>query len=116
MLTRETNDSSLTGYILVPQLFLHNQYLYLVLIAGVPGLIAFLFFLLTPLVAVVRRVPRDPAITACGVGIAAIMLSAVVAIYFTVENMTAVLGLLTGVIIADRDDRAAAGQSSGLLE
>lgn len=116
MLTREVNSSSVTGYVLVPQLFLHNQYLYLVLIAGLPGLIAFLFFLLTPIVAVVKRVPRDPAITACGVGIAMIMLSAVVAIYFTVENMTAVLGLLTGVIVADHEDRAAAGLSSGLLE
>lgn len=116
MLTREVNSSSITGYVLVPQLFLHNQYLYLVLIAGLPGLIAFLFFLLTPIVAVVKRTPRDPAITACGVGIAMIMLSAVVAIYFTVENMTAVLGLLTGVIIADHEDRGAAGLSSGLLE
>jgi O-antigen ligase len=116
MLTRETNPSSSTGFVLVPQLFLHNQYLYLVLIAGVPGLLAFLFFLLTPLAAVVKRVPRDPAITACGVGIAAIMISAVVAIYFTVENMTAVLGLLAGVIVADRDDRGADGLSSGLLE
>lgn len=116
MLTKETNPSTLTGYVLVPQLFLHNQYLYLVLIAGVPGLFAFLFFLLTPVIAAARRAPRDPAITACGVGIAMIMVSAVVAIYFTVENMTAVLGLLSGVIIADREDRGAAGLSSGLLE
>jgi hypothetical protein len=30
--------------------------------------------------------------------------------------MTAVLGLLAGVIVADRDDRGADGLSSGLLE
>lgn len=116
MMTRETNSSSFTGYVLIPQLFLHNQYLYLVLISGIPGLIAFLLFLLTPIVSALRRVPRDPAIAACGIGIAMIMLSAVVAIYFTVENMTAVLGLLTGVIVADREDRAASELSSGLLE
>jgi O-antigen ligase len=98
----------------VPQLFLHNQYLYLVLIAGVPGLIAFLCFLGMPLLQALRRWPRDPAIAACGVGIALIMISSTVAIYFTVEDMTAVLGLLTGVIVADAQGRAAARRSSGL--
>lgn len=116
MKTREPNPSSVTGYILVPQLFLHNQYLYLILISGIPGLIAFVFFLLSAIVAAVRRVPRDPAVSACAVGIGMIMLSAVVAIYFTVENMTAVLGLLAGVIIADQRDRGAKGETSGLLE
>ena len=38
-------------------------------------------------------------------GIALIMVSAVVAIYFTVEDMTAVLGLLTGVLVADAEGR-----------
>ncbi len=104
----------LVGVTVAPQLFLHNQYLYLVLISGLPGLIAFLFFLGSPLAAAVRRSPRDPAIAACGIGIALIMVSAVVAIYFTTEDMTAVLGLLTGVIVADRGSRAAAGEPSGL--
>jgi O-antigen ligase len=115
-LMRQPNSGSVTGYILVPQPFLHNQYVYLVLISGVPGLIAFLFFLLTPVAQAIRRAPRDPAITACGVGIVMIMLSAIVAIYFTVENMTVVLALLTGVIVADHEGRAATEPSSGLLE
>lgn len=98
-----------------PQLFLHNQYLYLLLICGLPGLIAFLFFLGIPLVRAFRRSPVDPAIAACGVGIAMIMLSSVVAIYFSVEDMTAVLGLLTGVIVADFEGRAADNLDAALV-
>jgi O-antigen ligase len=98
-----------------PQLFLHDQYIYLILICGIPGLLAFLFFVLTPLVDALRRAPRDPAITACAVGIAIILVSSVVAIYLTVPDMTALLGLLTGVIVADKEGRAADGKRSGLL-
>lgn len=100
--------------VVTPQLFLHNQYLYLLLIAGVPGLIAFLIFLGAPMVRAFGRTPRDPLVTACGVGIAMIMISSVVAIYFTVEDMTVALGLLTGVIIADAETRATEGRESGL--
>jgi O-antigen ligase len=98
-----------------PQLFLHNQYVYLILIAGVPGLIAFLAFVLMVLFEALRRVPRDPAITACAVGLTGILISSVVAIYLTVPDMTGLIGLLAGVIIADRDSRAAAGEPSGLI-
>lgn len=97
-----------------PQLFLHNQYLYLLLICGIPGLVAFLLFLGIPIVRSFRRVPIDPAVTACGVGIAMIMISSIVAIYFSVEDMTTVLGLLAGVIVADFEGPAADGLESGL--
>lgn len=97
-----------------PQLFLHNQYLYLLLICGVPGLVAFLFFLGIPILRAFRRSPVDPAITACGVGLAMIMISSVVAIYFSVEDMTAVLALLTGVIVADSEGRVLDRLDSGL--
>jgi O-antigen ligase len=98
-----------------PQLFLHNQYLYLLLICGVPGLVAFLLFLGIPVARAFRRAPVDPAITACGVGIAMIMISSIVAIYFSVEDMTTVLGLLAGTIVADFEGRAADGADSGLV-
>lgn len=118
MLSRQRvgSESLITGEILIPQLFLHNQYLYLVLVSGVFGFVAFLIFLGAPVVYALRRVPNDPAIAACGVGIAIIMISAVVAIYFSVESWTAMLGLLTGVIVADREGRVADGLSSGLLD
>jgi O-antigen ligase len=113
---RTGSESLITGEQTVPQLFLHNQYLYLVLVSGVFGFLAFVIFLGAPLVYALRRVPKDPAIAACGVGIAIIMISAVVAIYFSVESWTAMLGLLTGVIVADREGRVADGLSSGLLD
>jgi O-antigen ligase len=100
--------------VLEPQLFLHNQYLYLLLIGGVPGLIAFLVFLGVPLAHAFRRLPRDPAIAACAVGIAMIMISSIVAIYFSVDDMTAILGLLAGVIVADSQGPAADRLESGL--
>ena len=110
-----TSGSIFVGVATEPQLFLHNQYIYLILIAGVPGLIAFLWFLLSSVAFALRRSPRDLAILACGVGITLIMISSVVAIYFTVENMTTMLGLLCGVIVTDRVRLASGQASSGLL-
>jgi O-antigen ligase len=110
-----TRGSYTIGLTRAPQLFLHNQYLYLVLIAGIPGLIAFLLFLGLPIVTALRRTPTDPAIVAIATGLILVMISSVVAIYFTVEDMTAVLGLLTGILVADLEGRAAKGEPSGLL-
>ncbi len=62
-----------------------------------------------------KRSPTDPAITACGVGIATIMISSIVAIYFSVEDMTAILGLLAGVIVADWETRASDALDSELI-
>ncbi len=109
-----SSGSFIIGTKQTPQLFLHNQYLYLLLIAGLPALLAFVFFLGRPMVLAFQRPVRDPSITAIGVGIAMIMISAVVAIYFTVDDMTAVLGLLAGLLIADAEGPARAGEMSGL--
>jgi O-antigen ligase len=108
-------ETFVSGYSRTPQLFLHNQYLYLLLISGIPGLLAFLTFLAAPVGYAFGRQPRDPAIAACGVGIVLIMISSVVAIYFSVEDMTSVLGMLVGVIVADAKGRAAAHERSGLI-
>ncbi|MEX1140854.1 MAG: O-antigen ligase family protein [Thermoleophilaceae bacterium] len=102
------------SFVRVPQLFLHNQYLYLLLIGGVPAFVAFLVFMGVPVARAFRRSPSDPLIAACGVGLTMVMVSALVALYFTVEDMTAIIGLLAGVIVADHDVRAAAGLDSGL--
>jgi O-antigen ligase len=103
------------GESISPQLFIHNQYLYLILICGIPGLIAFLIFALTALFEALRRVPLDPGISACAIGLAIILISSVVAIYLTVPDMTALIGLLAGVIIADKEGPAALGERSGLI-
>lgn len=102
------------SFVRVPQLFLHNQYLYLIVIGGLPALAAFLVFLGGPVLKAFRRHPRDPPIAACGAGLAMIMISSLVAIYFTVVDMTTLIGLLAGVIVADSDVRGAEGLDSGL--
>lgn len=89
---------------LEPQLFLHNQYLYLLLLGGVPALAAFVLFLLSSIRRAWSREPPDPLVAACGVGLAMIMASSIVAIYFSVEDMTIPLGLLAGIIAADRSE------------
>ena len=97
MLTVRVGSNS---FLRVPQFFLHNQYLYLLVVGGVPALLAFLVFLVGTVRRAWSRTQRDPAIAACGIGIATIMMSAIVAIYFSVEDMTLPLGLLAGVIVA----------------
>jgi O-antigen ligase len=104
------------SYVRMPQLFLHNQYLYLLLIGGIPALLGMLGFLGGAVALAVRRRPRDLSVTACGVGIVMVMISAAVAIYFSVEDMTVMLGVLAGVIVADADGPAAAGLDSGLAQ
>ena len=94
-------------YVRLPRRFLHNQYLYLVLVAGVPGLIAFLVFLAKTLRLAWRRNERDPNMAACGVGLATIMLSAVVMLYFSVPDMTAAIGVISGAIVASTARSAA---------
>lgn len=87
-------------YIRTPQTFLHNQYLYLALVAGVPGLACFLVFLVSVLRRALRGIRSDPPTAALGVGLVMVAVSAVVAIYFSAPDMAAVVGLVAGVIVA----------------
>lgn len=80
------------------QLFLHNQYLYLLLIGGVPALAAFAGFLVAVLAAARRAVGEH--VVACAVGLAMILVSAVVMISFADSNMATALGLLAGGLMA----------------
>jgi len=97
-------------WVRVSQLFLHNQYLYLMLIAGLPALIAFLAYLLTSLWVAWSWRTRTPESAAWGVGIASIMLSAIVAIYFSAPDMIFGIALLTAAIYAARRDLETTGQ------
>lgn len=77
------------------QRFLHNQYLYLLLIGGIPALAAFLVFL----TGVLRRVVQaraDPLTLSLGLGVIMSMVSALVMISFAEPNMAAALGLVAG--------------------
>lgn len=100
------------GWVRVPQLFLHNQYLYLMLIAGIPALAAFLAYLLASLRLAWAWRLRTPESAAWGVGLASIMLSAFVAIYFSAADMVFAISLLTGAIFVTRSDREEAGEGA----
>jgi len=82
-----------------PQLFVHNQYLYLLVIGGVPALVAFLVFLGGTL-AEARRRRRDPDVLTLTVGVGMIIVSAMVMISFANESAAASLGLVAGALVA----------------
>jgi O-antigen ligase len=81
----------------VPQLFLHNQYLYLLLITGIPGLLSFVAFL----ILIVRSafgggVPFESRFL--GIGVVALMLTAFVMISLTDPSFLSALALVAGAI------------------
>jgi O-antigen ligase len=81
------------------QLFLHNQYLYLLLICGIPGLLAFLGFL-TAAVGRARWHLSDTDVSAWAVGVVSIALSAFVMISIADASSALAIGLLCGAIVA----------------
>ena len=81
------------------QNFLHNQYLYLLMIGGVPLLAAFLVFLAAVLGPVVRRADHT-VVVPCAVGLVMIMVSAVVMLSFSSLEMVGAIALLAGVLVA----------------
>jgi len=92
------NDQVDGVYRRTEQFFLHNQYLYLLLIGGVPALAAFAGFLIGVFAAARRSVGEH--VVPCAVGLAMILLSAVVMISFADSNMAAALALLAGALVA----------------
>ena len=84
-----------------PQFYVHNQYLYLMLIGGIPLLVAFLLFVGASLRAG-WDARRDPEQAALFAGVLMLMLSAVVMLSFADSNMLAALALLAGALVAAR--------------
>ena len=80
------------------QNFVHNQYLYLLMIGGVPLIVTFLSFLGGVLWQASRQL--DATVLPLAVGLVMIMSSAVVMIYFSSFEMVATIALLTGVLVA----------------
>jgi hypothetical protein len=87
------------------QNFLHNQYLYLLMIGGVPLLAAFVLFLVSVLTSAARR--PDPVVLSCAVGLFMVMVSAIVMLSFSTFDMVGALALVAGVLMAWTEDDAA---------
>jgi O-antigen ligase len=79
--------------------FMHNQYLFLLIIGGPAALLAFLTFLGAPLLAVLRNRWSSDGLVALAVGILLTMISAIVAIVFADPTSAAVLALLGAAIV-----------------
>jgi O-antigen ligase len=95
----ELQPGGMMTYKRTHQLFLHNQYLYLLLICGIPGLLAFLGFL-TAAVGRARWHLSDTDISTWAVGVGMIALSAFVMISFADASSALAIGLLCGAIVA----------------
>jgi hypothetical protein len=94
------------------QNFLHNQYIYLLMIGGVPLLAAFVLFLVSVLASAARR--PDPVVLSCAVGLFMVMLSAIVMLSFSTFDMVGALALVAGVVMAwTRDDATVSVRRDG---
>jgi O-antigen ligase len=77
--------------------YLHNQYLYLVVVAGIPGLLAFLAALVLGLrTAWSER--ADRTVRALGTGLIMLGFSSVVMISLSTRNWTVAIGVVLGAI------------------
>lgn len=84
------------------QRFLHNQWLWLLLVGGIPALMAFAAFV--GMVLFKAWAPgRTMSQTALGAGIALICLSAFVMPYLGVEEFCLAMGVVAAAIVASRD-------------
>jgi O-antigen ligase len=93
------------------QRFLHNQWLWLLLIGGIPGLLAFVAFAGTVLSRAWDRRARTLSQVALGTGLAMLLLSAFVQPYLGVQEFCLAVGLIAGVIVrANELERAQAPQ------
>ena len=89
-------DFTLRKPILVQQLWVHNQYLYVVLLTGLLGLAAFLLPFVIGIVRAVRWSDRDPLPMACATGLIGILFSGITMISFWTPDWAAINGVLLG--------------------
>lgn len=85
-----------------PQLFLHNQYLYLLVITGLPGLLLFLAFLVRSLRDGFMLPREPPEIAMLAIGMVTLALTAFVMLSLTYPSYLLALMLLAGGIAALR--------------
>jgi hypothetical protein len=89
------------------QRFLHDQWLWLLLIGGVPALLAYLTFLGIVLAKAWGRRTRTLSQVALGVGIAMVMLSAFVMPYLGLHEFALMIGFAAAAIVRSQELRSA---------
>lgn len=99
-------DTTTGAWIEKVQRFLHDQWLWLMLIGGVPTLLAYLTFVGLVLSKAWSRRARTLSQVALGVGIAMVMLSAFVMPYLGVDEFALMLGVAAAVIWRSHELRA----------
>jgi len=107
------NERRGSQYVRSRQFFLHNQYLYMLLVAGVPGLLTFLGFLVAT-GRVAWRARADPHVAALGAGLVMVAVSGVVVI--TVASAPAALALAlvaAGIVVLARSPAETTEQPPG---
>jgi O-antigen ligase len=98
------NHEDSTGlWVNTVQRFLHDQWLWLMLIGGVPALLAYLTFLALVLSKAWSRRLRTLSQLSLGVGIAMVMLSAFVMPYLGLHEFALMLGIVAAVIVRSNE-------------
>jgi O-antigen ligase len=92
------------------QHFLHDQWLWLLLIGGVPALAAFACFVGTVLARAWSRRARNLSQIALGTGLAMVAVSAFVQPYLGVQEYCLAIGVVAGVIVRAHELAREAGE------
>jgi hypothetical protein len=100
---RFNHDQGNGTWVPAVQRFLHDQWVWLLLIGGVPGLMAFVTFVGTVLHRAWAPHSRTPSGAALGTGVATVMLSALVMPYLGVEEFCLAVGVVAGVIVGGHE-------------
>jgi O-antigen ligase len=95
-------DKSSGAAVATPQLFLHNQYLYILVITGIPGLLLLLLFLSRTAFDGLADPRRAPVEAMLGIAVVAFMLTAVVMLSLSDTSYLVAIALLAGSISALR--------------
>jgi hypothetical protein len=82
----------------VRQLFLHNQYLYLIVVAGLPALACYLVLLLSTVVTSWNPASGDRSLRPCAIGILMLMVSSTVTPTLSHPSWTVSMGIVFGSI------------------
>ena len=100
-------------FVRVEARFMHNQYVHLLLIGGPAMLAAYLTFLGIPTLRGLTQASEDDAARALAIGLAIVLVSAIVTIFFVDATGSAVVALLAGTLTVITGRRPAAVPPTG---